>query len=162
MEINDEIRYRHVVPDVNRSYLRVKELESQAWRLAGRLHCSEVGPHYQEHLLLFEREQHYLSDCWMNCVGLETKEISQFVLWPGLCQWGLPWLNPIVDLNTINPVRSLQSNILNFYSHPVSFKRWMALDMIRTHPRKPPPSFLWIFLWFHTLIVMASSFPMYL
>lgn len=46
--------------------------------------------------------------------------------------------------------------------HPVSFKRWMALDMIRTHPRKPPPSFLWIFLWFQTLMVMASDLPIYL
>lgn len=44
----------------------------------------------------------------------------------------------------------------------MSLSLWMALDIILTHPRKPPPSFLWIFLWFHTLIVMASIFPMYL
>lgn len=44
----------------------------------------------------------------------------------------------------------------------MSLSLWMALDIILTHPRKPPPSFLWIFLWFHTLIVMASIFPTYL
>lgn len=48
------------------------------------------------------------------------------------------------------------------YLHPVSLRRWIALDMMRTQPRKPPPSFLWTFLLFHTLIVMASDLPMYL
>lgn len=46
--------------------------------------------------------------------------------------------------------------------HPVSFSLLMALERSRTHPRKPAPCFLWIFLWFHTLMVMESVFPTYL
>lgn len=48
------------------------------------------------------------------------------------------------------------------YLQPVSLRRLMELERSRTQPRKPAPCFLWIFLWFHTLIVMESNFPMYL
>lgn len=48
------------------------------------------------------------------------------------------------------------------YLQPVSLSLLMALDRRRTQPRKPAPCFLWIFLWFQTLMVMESAFPMYL
>ena len=51
---------------------------------------------------------------------------------------------------------------VSVYLQPVSLSCWMALDLIWTHPRKPAPCFLWIFLWFHTLIVMESLGPTYL
>lgn len=44
--------------------------------------------------------------------------------------------------------------------HPVSFSRLMALERRRMQPRKPAPCRLWIFLWFHILMVMESVFPM--
>ena len=48
------------------------------------------------------------------------------------------------------------------YSQPVSFSLLMALDRSRMQPRNPAPCFLWIFLWFHMLMVMESVFPIYL
>lgn len=51
---------------------------------------------------------------------------------------------------------------LLIYSQPVSLRRLIALERSLTQPRKPAPCFLWIFLWFHTLIVIESDFPMYL
>lgn len=50
----------------------------------------------------------------------------------------------------------------NIYLQPVSLSLLIALDRRRTQPRNPAPCFLWIFLWFHTLMVMESAFPMYL
>lgn len=44
--------------------------------------------------------------------------------------------------------------------HPVSFSLLMALESSRMQPRKPAPCRLWIFLWFHILMVMESVFPM--
>ena len=35
----------------------------------------------------------------------------------------------------------------------------MAWDKILIQPRKPAPCFLWIFRWFHTLIVILSFLP---
>lgn len=50
----------------------------------------------------------------------------------------------------------------NSYLQPVSLSLLIVLDRRRTQPKKPAPCFLWIFLWFQTLIVMESAFPMYL
>lgn len=59
-------------------------------------------------------------------------------------------------------LRQIATLKCHWYLQPVSLRRLMALDRRRTQPRNPAPCFLCIFLWFHTLMVIESDFPMYL
>lgn len=72
------------------------------------------------------------------------------------------WASSKRQNNTGLSVNALRQTNTNSYVQPVSLSLLMALDRRRTQPRKPAPCFLWIFLWFHTLMVIESAFPMYL
>lgn len=63
---------------------------------------------------------------------------------------------PKVSMFTYLKIRGLDKENL----HPVSFSLLMALERSRMQPRKPAPCRLWIFLWFHILMVIESVFPM--
>lgn len=117
---------------------------------------------------------------WTYIGTLSPYLLSGLVLHP--CQWDLVCIDPNAGLQTLRksliPWMSSTSKQLSTLlqitanrgkhfisttcSHPVSFSLLMALERSLTHPRKPAPCFLWIFLWFQTLMVIESDFPMYL
>lgn len=122
---------------------------------------------------------------WGNTKASRTQERSRLTkfhvptIWPRTAslsevfslhksnRWSVPGItntNHIQDAAKWKIKQKAQDLVVWFAAHsqPVSLSLLMALDRSLTQPRKPAPCFLWIFLWFQTLMVIESVFPMYL